>query len=93
MNDILVFDGGPNDGSVGHVAIIIAIDTVNDTVTFIEQNMKVLTDRVFERDVWSDTLPLKYLDDEWFVEPGHYPFPIAGWSRPLNQSASPRSPR
>lgn len=89
VHDILVFDGGPEDGSIGHVAVI--VEVTENSVTFIEQNMKVSTDRVFERDVWKDTLPLRHLGDEWFVDHGFYPFPIAGWSRLLDQTASPRS--
>lgn len=88
-DDILVFDGGPEDGSVGHIAII--VEVTDTSVTFVEQNMKVFADRVFEKDVWKDSLPMRHLEDEWFVDPGHYPFPIAGWSRPLDQTASPRS--
>lgn len=89
VHDILVFDGGPEDGEVGHVAIIVAVTDTN--VTFIQQNMKVFTDRVFERDVWKDTLSLQQVGDDWFVDQGLYPSPIAGWSRPLEQTASPRS--
>lgn len=89
VHDILVFDGGPEDGSVGHVAII--VEVTDSGVTFIEQNMKVFTDHAFEKDVWKDTLPLQHVDGEWFVDHGLYPFPIAGWSRSLDQKASPRS--
>lgn len=88
VHDILVFDGGPADGSIGHVAIIVAV--TDTSVTFIEQNMKVYTDRMFEKDVWKDTLPIQRLENAWFIQQGPYPFPIAGWSRPLDQSTSPR---
>lgn len=91
VHDILVFDGAPTDGQVGHVAIIVEVDELNGTVTFIEQNMKVFADRMFERDVWKDTLPLRHLGDQWFVDQSSYPFPIAGWSRLLDQPVSPRS--
>ncbi|NQV90468.1 CHAP domain-containing protein [Candidatus Uhrbacteria bacterium] len=91
INDILVFDGGPKDGSIGHVAVVIEVDVQEGTITFIEQNMKVFTDYVFERDVWKDSLPLTHLNGEWFVESGNYSFPIAGWSRPVNQSSPTRS--
>ena len=55
VNDILVLDGGPEDGSVGHVAIVVEVDVSQGTITFIEQNMKVLTAVNYETPFCSQT--------------------------------------
>lgn len=81
VHDILVFDGGQDDGSVGHVAIVVEVDEARGSITFIEQNMVAYTDLVFRRDIWKDTLPLTHLDGEWFVDQGRYTLPVVGWSR------------
>ncbi len=88
VNDILVFDGGESDGSVGHVAIVTRVD--DDAMTFIQQNMIVYADLVFRRDIWKETLPLTNLNGEWFVGQGRYTLPVARWSRPA-PAATPRS--
>ena len=81
VHDILVFDGGQDDGSVGHVAIVVEVDKERGSITFIEQNMIAYTDWVFRRDIWKDTLPLTHLDGEWFVDQRRYTLPVVGWSR------------
>jgi hypothetical protein len=82
VHDVLVFDGGPDDGSVGHIAIITRVDEKTKRVEFIQQNIRARTDVVFTRDVWKDTLALeRTLGGEWFVNQGRYPTPVAGWSR------------
>lgn len=81
IHDILVFDGGESDGSVGHVAVVVGVDVDAGSVTFIQQNIRARADAVFVRDVWKDTLALRSLEGEWFINQGHYTFPVAGWSR------------
>jgi len=80
-HDILVSDGGPEDGSPGHVALIVDVDEAAGIVTIIQQNTVVRADFIFRRDVWIDTLQLRTVDGDWFVDQGPYPIPIAGWSR------------
>ena len=82
VHDILVFDGGFEDGSVGHVAIVVGVDVANNTVTFIQQHSIATADVVFRRERWKDTVPLRFLDGKWFVAQGRYTTPVAGWSRP-----------
>ncbi len=92
VHDILVFDGGESDGSVGHVAIVTQVDLEAGAITFVEQNMIAYTDFVFRRDIWKDTLPLlKNLDGEWFVDQGRYTLPVAGWSRLATPATQTRS--
>jgi hypothetical protein len=82
IHDILVFDWADDDGSVGHVAVVVDVDLATGSVTFIQQNMTVRADGgLFRREVWMDTLPLRSLNNGWTVEQGHYNIPVAGWAR------------
>ena len=81
IHDILVFDGGLQDGSIGHVAVVVKVNEAEGSITFIQQNSVAFTDWVLRRDIWKDNLPLRHLGDEWIVDQGSYTDPIAGWSR------------
>lgn len=78
--DILVFDGGENDGDVGHIAIITAVDA--KSVSLIQQNAVARKHNLFARDIVEDRLVLTNDHGRWTIEQPHKNrLPIAGWSR------------
>ncbi len=80
--DILIFDGGDNDGSVGHVALITKVDLLQGYISIVQQNIVSTRYLVFKRYIWSDRLNINNINNTYFVERGSYLQPIAGWSRP-----------
>ena len=83
--DILVFDRGDDDGELGHVAVITSVDATS--VTFIQENFRACTLRgLMCKYLWQDTLPLANPGALWNVSQGHYPKPVAGWTRPRGES-------
>ncbi len=83
--DALVFDGGDDDGSVGHVAVITSVDAAS--VTFIQENFRSCELRgLLCKYLWTDTLPLANSGGGWHIAQGRYPQPAAGWSRPQGDS-------
>lgn len=79
--DLLIFDGGPADGDVGHVAVISEVTAT--TVTFVQQNAIVWKlYGLFVRNQWEDSLPLTEVGDKWTISQGRNRLPVAGWSRP-----------
>ena len=86
VDDILVFDGGNNDGDPGHVAIVtevtLPVDDRPGHVVFIQQNFtRCRLDGLFCKPIWTDNLPLHAEDDRFTVDQGLYPLPVVGWSR------------
>ena len=82
--DTLVFDEGPDDGSVGHVALVTKIDLQKKEVVFIQQNVVVHRNPFFRKYIWQDSLLLrKDNSGRWWVDVRPpYRIPVAGWSRP-----------
>lgn len=79
--DILVFDGGENDGSVGHAAVVTVVG--DGWVEFIQQNfVEYKLSGLLLQYRWKDSLPLVREEDGWRVGQGDYPQPVAGWTRP-----------
>lgn len=78
--DIVVFDGGPNDGNVGHV--VIASKVTDTTVAYVQQNAVIWKLGLFARDLWQDSLPLTEEAGRWTISQGRNRLPVAGWSRP-----------
>ncbi len=78
--DVLVFDGGDNDGSVGHVAIVTQVHLASGRVEFIQQNATACVGHVLCKYVWKDSLPIVREADGWRVVTKFNP-PVAGWSR------------
>jgi len=83
--DALVFDGGDDDGSVGHVAVITSVDATS--VTFVQQNFRSCAlHGLLCKYLWQDSLPLANSGGKWQIAQGRYPQPVAGWSRPQGDS-------
>lgn len=78
--DVLVFDGGDDDGSVGHVAIVTQVHLASGRVEFIQQNATACVGHVLCKYVWKDSLPIVREADGWRVVTKFNP-PVAGWSR------------
>ncbi len=78
--DSLVFDGGDNDGNVGHIALITEVG--NDRVTFVQQNAVAWKHGWFAKDIWRDSLPLTEDHGTWTIAQGRNRLPVIGWSRP-----------
>lgn len=81
--DVLVFDGGDTDGSVGHVAIVTQVRLATGRVEFIQQNFTwCKLSGLLCQYRWKDSLPLVREEGGWRVDQGNYPQPVAGWTRP-----------
>lgn len=80
--DFLIFDGGNGDGDPGHIALVTEVDLAGETVTFVQQNARKTTfHRLFVQFNWQDSLRITKTMGSWFIDQGHYPQPVAGWSR------------
>ncbi|MDP2631622.1 MAG: CHAP domain-containing protein [Candidatus Uhrbacteria bacterium] len=81
--DILVFDGSPEDGSPGHIAIVTGVDLETGTVSIVQQNIHARRFYVLHKYVSYDQLDLMERNGTWFVDQEPYNHPVAGWSRPI----------
>jgi hypothetical protein len=83
MDDILVFDNGPEDGSVGHVGLITEVNVQEGIIHFVQQNFVIHhKNHLFKKFLWQDSLHLRHDGLKWWVDVhSPYPWPVAGWSR------------
>lgn len=81
-HDILIFDEGPNDGKVGHVAVVVL--SFEGGVFIIQQNYAERKLFFYYRYIWNDVLRVREENGNWFIESENYPS-VAGWSRPMEK--------
>jgi|GEM_PF-2341837 hypothetical protein len=80
--DILVFDGGNSDGSVGHVALIAEVDHRQNTLRIVQQNTPQTRYYILRHYRWQDELSFsRTKTGGWYVSEGDFSIPVAGWSR------------
>jgi hypothetical protein len=80
--DILVFDGGPRDGVVGHVALVTEVDHRRNVVQIVQQNTPEVRYGLFHHYRWQDELLFSRTSTGgWSISAGDFSIPIAGWSR------------
>lgn len=82
--DILVFDGGPQDGQYGHVGIISKVELAKGEVEMFQQNARMFREHgLFQQfEVVARFRIVQLKRGGWFIQSGKTAdYPVVGWSR------------